>query len=299
MRITFICLLIGLLGKTLLGQEADVSPLSPLVGKVWVAEGKWGDGSSFKQEKSFSYHLGEAIITSESLGFTNEEQTAFGPRNHGVYSWDAESQQISFKEYDVFGGLTEGIVLAEGRNILFQYEYGGSQITDAWLYENDSTYQFVVGTYEEGEWTQKYLETSFSLKDSYRKVPNFSTALTGKWTSPAWEGELEENWQLDQNGQMVSTALYLENGDTLYASQTFIQHLSGEWILLSVIKDSPPKVFKAVSWDETEMVFENPDYENPSRVRYEFIDDNSFHRIISWKLNGVPDSYTFQFTRKE
>lgn len=299
MRTTFICLLIGLLGKTLSGQEADFSPLAPLVGKVWVAEGKWGDGSTFKQEKSFSYHLEAAIITSESLGFTNEEQTTFGPRNHGVYSWDTKSKQILFKEYDAFGGLTEGTVKSEGQNILFQYEYGGTQLTDAWLYENDTTYQFVVGTYEKGSWTKKYLETSFSLKKSFLNLPDFSTSLTGKWTSPAWEGELEENWQLDQNGQMVSTALYLENGDTLYASQTFIQHLSGEWILLSVIKDSPPKVFKAISWDETKMVFENPDYENPSRVTYEFVDDNTFLRTISWKLNGVPDSYTFHFSRKE
>ena len=96
MRTTFICLLIGLLGKTLSGQEADFSPLAPLVGKVWVAEGNWGDKSTFKQEKSFSYHLSEAIITSESLGFTNEEQNTFGPRNHGVYSWDTKSKQILF-----------------------------------------------------------------------------------------------------------------------------------------------------------------------------------------------------------
>ena len=157
----------------------------------------------------------------------------------------------------------------------------------------------MVGTYEKGSWTKKYLEISFSLKKSFLNLPDFSTSLTGKWTSPAWEGELEENWQVDENGHMVSTALYLENGDTLYASRTFIQHLAGEWILLSVIKDSPPKVFKAVNWGETYMVFENPDYENPSRVRYEFRDETSFQRTISWKLNGVPDSYTFQFTRKE
>lgn len=280
-------------------QDEPWMPLSSLVGKSWVAEGKWADGSSFKQEKSFSYHLGEALITSESLGYTDTEQTTFGPRNHGVYSWDTTEKIIRFMEYDILGGKTEGRVISHEEGIFFQYRYGGVTLTDAWVYENDSTYEFIVGTFENGVWTQKYLETYFYLAKKNRDIPDFNKVLSGKWVAPAWEGELQETWQLDQHGHMMSFSLYVENEDTLYVSNTVIQRTAGEWLLLSVIKDSSPKIFKAVSWDMNSMVFENPDYSNPSQVSYTFLDSGEFHRTISWKENGLPQSYTFQFSRKE
>ncbi|WP_411028817.1 hypothetical protein [Spongiimicrobium sp. 3-5] len=142
-------------------QNTDLSIFDNLVTKTWKAEGNWGDGSKFKQEIVFTYALDSTIILVNSKGFINKEQTKLGVRNHGVRQFDKKSDQIKFWEFDVFGGLTEGTVFSEGKNILYKYSYGDSTVTDMWEYVDDSTYNFKVGNYEDGNWKQIYLNTQF------------------------------------------------------------------------------------------------------------------------------------------
>ena len=100
----------------------------------------------------------------ESIGFVDKAQTKLGPRNHGVRQFDEETNTIKFWEFDVFGGLTKGTVFAEGKNILYQYKYGNSVVTDMWEYVDDATYNFKVGNYENGKWKQVYLSTKFVMQ---------------------------------------------------------------------------------------------------------------------------------------
>ncbi len=143
------------------GQTSELSVFDNLVAKTWKAEGTWGDGSKFIQEISIDYALDSTLVILNSIGFTDQEQTQLGLRNHGIRQYDKESKSIRFWEFDVFGGLTEGIVIPEVKNIIYQYEYGGSHVTDMWEYVNDSTYNFKVGNYEDGIWKQVYLSTQF------------------------------------------------------------------------------------------------------------------------------------------
>ena len=143
------------------GQDAKLSIFDNLVSKTWKAEGKWGDGSKFVQEITFSYDLDKKIVIAESVGFVDKAQTKLGPRNHGIRQFDTATNTIKFWEFDVFGGLTKGTVFAEGKNIVYQYKYGNSVVTDMWEYVDDSTYNFKVGSYENGEWKQVYLSTQF------------------------------------------------------------------------------------------------------------------------------------------
>ena len=64
----------------------------------------------------------------------------------------------------MFGGLTEGFVKVEGKNLFYQYEYGGMTITDGWEYVDENTYDYKVGQYKEGEWVQTFLDTRFIYK---------------------------------------------------------------------------------------------------------------------------------------
>ena len=43
-------------------QAQELDGFKPLIGKVWKADGKWGDGSKFKQEIEFSFDLNNSII---------------------------------------------------------------------------------------------------------------------------------------------------------------------------------------------------------------------------------------------
>ncbi len=142
-------------------QENDLSVFKPLAGKTWLAEGSWGNGSKFKQEIKLEFTLDSTLVLVHSKGFTDQKQTKFGPRNHGVRQFDKASNSLKFWEYDVFGGRTEGAVLIDGKNILYQYQYGESTITDMWRYIDENTYEFIVGAYEDGTWKQTYLKTKF------------------------------------------------------------------------------------------------------------------------------------------
>jgi len=142
-------------------QNLDLSIFEPLMGKTWKAEGTWGDGSKFQQEITFAYDLGSSLVITESKGFTNQEQTTFGPRNHGIRKYDPQNQTIVFWEFDVFGGVTQGTVTQKGKDIIYTYDYGGTQVTDYWEYVDANTYNFTVGSYNDGGWAQTYLQTQF------------------------------------------------------------------------------------------------------------------------------------------
>ncbi|WP_460220201.1 hypothetical protein [Psychroserpens sp. MEBiC05023] len=167
MRILHINILIFfcLVPMALIGQTNKLSIFDNLVNKTWIAEGQWeNNGPKFKQEVSFQFDLEHSIIVANSKGFIDEAQTKFGHRNHGVRQYDKASDTVKFWEFDVFGNVTKGTVVSEGKNIVYQYQYGDTVITDMWEYVDESTYNFKVGSYSNGLWKQVYLNTVFKEK---------------------------------------------------------------------------------------------------------------------------------------
>lgn len=146
-------------------QKSKLSIFDNLVAKTWKAEGNWENGSKFKQEIKIWYSLDSTIVITNAIGFIDKEQTKLGLRNHGIRQFDGPSGSIKFWEFDVFGGLTTGTVFAKGKDIVYQYEYGGTMVTDMWEYIDDSTYDFKVGSYENGTWKQIYLNVQFKEVD--------------------------------------------------------------------------------------------------------------------------------------
>ncbi|RDY62066.1 hypothetical protein DX873_06430 [Flagellimonas nanhaiensis] len=104
------------------------------------------------------------LVTAKSKGFTDREQTIYGPRNHGIRKYDSRTNSIKFWEFDIFGGTTEGTVKSKGKDIIYTYSYGESVVTDYWAYVDDHTYDFTVGSYEDGEWKQTYITTQFKAE---------------------------------------------------------------------------------------------------------------------------------------
>lgn len=146
-------------------QEKALSIFEPLMGKTWEAHGNWRNGTKFKQEVTFEYSLDSTLVITRSKGFTDQEQSRYGDRNHGIRKFDNDNNVIEFWEFDVFGGVTHGEVVQDGKNILYHYRYGESRITDMWEFEDHGTYNFTVGEYSNGKWKQKYLETQFKAAD--------------------------------------------------------------------------------------------------------------------------------------
>ncbi|MEM9076492.1 MAG: VOC family protein [Bacteroidota bacterium] len=156
------------IGMCLNAQNNPLSFFETLMNKTWKAEGNWEDGSIFKQEITFEYGLDSTLIVAKSKGFTNTEHTIFGNRNHGIRKYNAETNTIDFWEFDVFGGLTQGTLRKEAKNILYTYSYGEAMVTDMWEYVDANTYNFKVGDYVNGQWKQIYLSTQFKAESEIK-----------------------------------------------------------------------------------------------------------------------------------
>jgi hypothetical protein len=121
--------------------------------------------------------------------------------------------------------------------------------------------------------------------------------LSGSWTATAFSGELRETWRLGADGWMQQHGIYIENHDTLYSAHTKIEQVGGEVILFSVIRAATPRIFKAVTVGEDEIIFENNDYKDPYQVTYTFLDDTSYQRTIRRIEKDSLEVYTFNFKR--
>ena len=158
-------LLFVLMPLVVFSQDNKLHAFSNLVNKTWVANGEWSNGSKFKQEIEYTYDLNKTLVIANSKGYTNEEQTEYGNRNHGIRQYNTKENKIEFWEFDVFGGVTKGHVEIKDKNIFYHYKYGESIVTDCWQYIDGSTYKFIVGSYEDGKWATIYLQTEFKLKE--------------------------------------------------------------------------------------------------------------------------------------
>jgi len=127
---------------------------------------------------------------------------------------------------------------------------------------------------------------------------NLNSKLSGNWKATAFDGELHETWKLEKNGFMQQQAFYIEKTDTSYRAKTRIEKVGTDIILFSVIKDSNPKIFKAISSEENKIIFENKDYKNPFNVTYEFIDSDNYKRTIKGYENDSLVVYEFNFKKQ-
>ena len=279
-------------------QVDDMSIFEPLMNKVWKAEESWENGAKFKQEVVLKYNLDKKVVIAKSKGYTDQEQTKFGLRNYGIRQVDAGSGKIKFWEHDVFGGITEGIVYGIGKDIFYEYRYNDQVLTDKWEYVNDSTYNFIIGTMHGDHWHNTYLRTQFRATTKLTSVPPVLRQLVGKWSSAAWDGKLNEEWLVGDDGHLHQRSEYIENDKVGYTARSRIEKVGDELILFSVIKDNDPKIFKATKIKSDEITFENNEYGYPNKVVYSFTENSTFQRTISGKEKGKSKSYTFKFTNR-
>ena len=130
--------------------------------------------------------------------------------------------------------------------------------------------------------------------EDYLKLKN---KLEGKWGTEAFDGRLSEEWTLGKNGWMQQQGFYIEEQDTSYSAKTRIEKVGEDVILFSVIKDGTPKIFKAISLTENQIIFENMDYRNPYQVTYEFLDESNYKRTIEGYEQDSLVVYEFNFKK--
>lgn len=125
-------------------KDQSLNTFDILFGGAWSFDGKWPNGTEFKQEYKFEWSLNKKIVNVTTFGTINMETNEHGLRNKGIRAWDNQTQEANFWEFDIFGGITEGKCIIDGKDIIYEYEYnmeGKSELfNDVWRFIDDNTY---------------------------------------------------------------------------------------------------------------------------------------------------------------
>lgn len=138
----------------------DLASFKNLVGSTWVSEGKQLGGFDGKTEKVFEWGLDGKIVKVKTWT-TDPQSGEFGLRNEGVRAWDQAAGKVLFYEFDKFGGITKGEVIMEESSLHYQYEYEGLTLRDSWQKVDENTYDYTVGQWENGDWSQVFHKAQF------------------------------------------------------------------------------------------------------------------------------------------
>lgn len=153
-----LCVIILVFSNYNYGLINPLERIKNLVGGQWEINGKWGDGTEFNQEVFYEWGLNKKILKVKTYGTVNIETGEHGLRNEGIRAFDETNNKIIFWEFDVFGGIVEGEVLTENKDIFFNYDYkvDGTvySMSDKWEFVTKDKYIFKVrmkknGKYEE------------------------------------------------------------------------------------------------------------------------------------------------------
>ena len=144
-------------------------PFEPLMNATWKAEGKWKDGTPFKQEVSYSWAEDHESVNMVTNSYLDTTFTDFGKFSDGVHKWDTISNSISFHVKDIHGNVIDGKVRTKVKTIMYEYVYENelgvkTYITDALIWVKPDKYMFKVGTMKDDVWEEVYLETYFFKK---------------------------------------------------------------------------------------------------------------------------------------
>ena len=144
-------------------------PFEPLMNTEWKAEGKWKDGTPFKQEVTYSWAANEETVNLVTKSYLDTSFSAFGKFSEGTHAWDTITNSIVFQLEDIHGRKMEGNIRTKPKAIMYEYVVENdlgmkTYMTDAIIWIKPDKYLFKVGTLKDDEWEEVYLETYFFKK---------------------------------------------------------------------------------------------------------------------------------------
>ena len=166
--LAFLVFSVAFAQKDSLSREASYALFAGLVG-TWETKGNWKNGSPYHQQMVVDKELTGNIFKAKTQDFVDSRQFDDSRRNFGVRAWDKQEMKMKFWEFDVFGGITKGEVVFEGKNIYFVYDYPDKQgkarkMADAWIFVDRNTYQFAIAEYKDGKLGPPFMAATWVRK---------------------------------------------------------------------------------------------------------------------------------------
>jgi len=145
-------------------EAQKVSPLNGfdnLVGGIWLTESEWANGQKFKQEIEFSWGLNQKIVKVKTYGTIDQKSKEYGLRNEGIRAYSTQDSVIQFWEFDIFGGITQGICYFNNKDFHYEYDYKGEVLIESWLFVDVDNYKYQIGNLKDGEIDKVYMESTY------------------------------------------------------------------------------------------------------------------------------------------
>lgn len=160
MKYKFIFLLFLTLSSSFGQTTKEIEAFRNLVGSSWVSEGMQLGEVAGKTIFTIEWGLNNKIVKVKTY-VTQPETNKIGLRNEGIRAFNKEKNKLEFYEFDTHGSIISGTVTIDGKNIHYEYPYQGLQVRDSWIFISKNEYQVTVGTWENGKWKDKFIETKF------------------------------------------------------------------------------------------------------------------------------------------
>jgi hypothetical protein len=121
--------------------------------------------------------------------------------------------------------------------------------------------------------------------------------LSGHWGASTPEGDLTENWvKVNDSVYHGESYFVTPKKDTVFAETVVLDDVAGKMAYTVSVpgqNDEKPVRFDLTKISDTEMTFENPQHDYPSKIVYTQIKADSLVAVIYGKQDGKDKSETF------
>lgn len=126
--------------------------------------------------------------------------------------------------------------------------------------------------------------------------------LDGKWSLKTDKGRTVESWKWINNSQLEGFSYSISHsGDSTVLETLHLNELKGEILFIPTgfVEGNNSKVaFKLISAENNTFVFENKEYDFPSRIVYKSLSNDKILAWIEGSVNGQFKKIEYPYTRK-
>lgn len=120
--------------------------------------------------------------------------------------------------------------------------------------------------------------------------------LLGTWENQTTRGTIFETWKKVSDTRYEAKSYVIREKDTMIFETITLKAVGNDIHYIPTVKnqnDGLPVIFKATTYTETEMIFENPEHDFPQMISYNHISSDSLVAKISGTRNGQERSLNF------
>ena len=138
----------------------------------------------------------------------------------------------------------------------------------------------------------------FTKPETTQKFDKLSFML-GEWKDNHYGSGLTEIWKRIDDQEFHGQGIVIQNGDTIFSENTYILEMDGNIFYKVVIGKRKPVLFKMTSLTDSEVVFENPEHDNPKKILYRIQPDGSLYAMTEGDEKGQSAKDEFNMVRKK